>query len=1250
MKYGELVQFDPIESVVVLRDADRAGAAQRLVSTYVISAQMAERLNEIVFPHLQYDEPHDNKGLMIVGNYGTGKSHLMSMISAVAENADLLPYLRDASVQEAAAPIAGRFKVFRTEIGGTQMSLRGILTAVLEENLANIGVSYTFPPEDQIVNNKRHLEDMMAKFHAVYPDHGLLLVVDELLDYLKSRRDQELILDLNVLREIGEVCKDLRFRFLAGLQEAIFDSYQFAHVAESLNRVKDRFEQIRIARNDVKFVIAERLLKKSADQQAWIRGYLTPFARFYGHMNEQMDEYVRLFPVHPDFLDIFERVTVVEKREALRTISQTMRRLLDAPVPEEHPGLIAYDQYWERLRSNPAFRAVPDIREVIDVSQTLRGRIEQTFTRPAYKPMALRIVDALSVHRLTHGDIHAKLGATPEELRDTLCLYQPGIGDLGGDPADDLLSQVDTVLREIHRTVNGQFLSINADNRQVYLDLKKIDDYDALIDNRAETLDDYVLDRYYYAALQRLLELTDQTYVTNYKVWQTEVPWIERKAARQGYLFFGAPNERSTAVPQRDFYLYFLQPFAPPVFKDTKEGDELFFRLTQVDDALRKALRRYAAAIDLAGTASGTAKANYQQIAAKILPDVQRWLAEHFHTAFEVTYQGRTRPLLEWVKGKVSPSGGLRTNVRDLVNQVASTCLANRFAESAPEYPTFTTLITGENRRQAAQEALRGLAPTTASGRTRQAAEVLDALELLDGARVDPTRSRYATHIMAALQKKGAGQVLNRSEVIASDHGVEYMAPGSMRLEPEWVTVLLAALVYAGTVVVAVPGQKYDAGNVGQMVLRPVDELASFKHLEHPKSANIPALQALFELVGLAPGQAQKVANGDDGAVQALQAQATALVERLARADHAIQGGIPLWGKALLGEAEIGGLRTRMAGTKRLLESLQAYNSAGKMKNLQATVAEIQAAADGLAALAGVEQMQALAGELGDLSAYLIAAEATLPPEHAWVTMAQNARTTLLAAAGDPAQRSTPAFRMQARQQMQQLKSSYIQSYLQLHGRARLGAAEDKRKQALMRDARLAQLRALAGVELLPRAQLTDFQDRLAGLTPCFQVNEHDLQSATTCPHCAYRPAAGDAHLPAAPVRLDRLDAELAALVQTWTRALLDNLGDPTVQESIALLGDAQKQAQIRSFIDAGELPEPVDAAFVQALSEVLGGLEKVEISLAELGAVLSDGGAPATLDDLRRRMDSYLSKLASGKSKPERIRVIILSPGSQDS
>ncbi|MFH1861424.1 MAG: DUF6079 family protein, partial [bacterium] len=418
MKYGDLIHFEPIESVIQLRDADEKDAARRLIETYVISEEMAERLVRLVIPQLQFEQPTDNKGLLVVGNYGTGKSHLMSVISVLAENPDLAANLGNKSVADAAGRIGGRFKVVRTEIGATTMSLRDILVAELEEHLAAMGVGYSFATADKVSNNKRSFEKMMTEFHKQFPDHGLLLVVDELLDYLRTRKDQELILDLNFLREIGEVCKDLRFRFMAGVQEAIFDSPRFSFVADSIRRVKDRFEQILIARKDVKFVVAERLLKKTGEQQAKIREYLMPFGKFYGHMNERMDEFVRLFPVHPDYIDTFERVTAVEKREVLKTLSLAMKKVLNNKIPEDQPGLISYDTYWTILRENPSFRAVTDIKAVIDCSQVLESRIQNAFTRPAYKPMALRLIHALSVHRLTTGDIYAPLGATAGELRD----------------------------------------------------------------------------------------------------------------------------------------------------------------------------------------------------------------------------------------------------------------------------------------------------------------------------------------------------------------------------------------------------------------------------------------------------------------------------------------------------------------------------------------------------------------------------------------------------------------------------------------------------------------------------------------------------------------------------------------------------------------------------------------------------------------------------------------------------------------
>jgi len=707
MKYNDVIQFEPIESVVQLRVADEASAAKTLVRTYVISEEMAEKLNNLVFSQLQFEQPTDNKGLLVVGNYGTGKSHLMSVISAIAENESLVNELNNKAVSDAAVKISGKFKVVRTEIGAITMSLRDILIAELEEHLAAIGINYSFPAADKVTNNKRSFEEMMTAFHEEYPDHGLLLVVDELLDYLRTRKDHELILDLNFLREIGEVCKDLRFRFIAGIQEAIFDSPRFSFVADSIRRVKDRFEQILIARKDVKFVVAERLLKKSVDQQVKIREYLSPFAKYYSRMNERMDEFVRLFPVHPDYIDTFERVTAVEKREVLKTLSLAMKKLLNQEIPSGHPGVIAYDGYWITLRENPSFRAVPDIKSVIDCSQVLESRIQQAFTRPSYKPMAVQLIHALSVHRLTTGDIYSPLGATAEELRDGLCLYQPGIEEMGGDPADDLLSHVETVLREIHKTVSGQFISANPDNRQYYLDLKKTDDFDALIEKRAESLDPTHLDRYYYEALRRVMECTDQTYVTGYKIWQHELEWLDHKAARQGYLFFGAPNERSTAVPPRDFYVYFIQPNDPPHYKDEKKPDEIFLKLSNTDEEFRKALCNYAAALDLASTSSGHAKSTYESKASNFLRDLVQWLQKHMATAFEVTYQGRTKSITEWAKGKplrdlTGISSYERINFRDLVNTISGLCLGTQFQDQSPEYPFFSVLITGANRAQAA--------------------------------------------------------------------------------------------------------------------------------------------------------------------------------------------------------------------------------------------------------------------------------------------------------------------------------------------------------------------------------------------------------------------------------------------------------------------------------------------------------------------------------------------------------------------
>lgn len=1228
MKYSELIQFEPIESVVQLREADSAKAARRLVETFVISDHLAEVLGELVFPQLQFSQPADNKGIFVVGNYGTGKSHLMAVISAIAEHAELASCLTNPKVATGAADISGRFEVIRAEIGSTTMSLRDIICSVLEDGLSGIGVTYEFPATSDRHENKSAFQEMMAAFQAVHPDRGLILVVDELLDYLRSRADQALSLDLSFLRELGEVCKGTRFRFVAGVQESLFDNPRFQFVADTLRRVKDRFEQVRIARDDVAFVVAERLLKKSARQQALIREHLQQFASLYGSMNEKMEEFVRLFPVHPAYLDTFERVYIAEKREILKTLSTSIRRVIDQDVPSNDTGLIAYDSYWAVLRDNPSFRSDPAIKEVIDRSGVLDARIQQAFTRPQYKPAAIRIVHALSVHRLTTADIYAPLGATAEELRDNLCLMLP----VPEKDAAFLRTLVETVLKEILRTVSGQFLSFNKENGQYFLDLKKDVDFDSLIEKRAETLGDPQLDRYYFDALRRVvLEDPDApAYVPGYRIWEHETEWRERRAGRSGYLFFGAPNERSTAQPTRDFYLYFLQPFDSPYFKDEKKADEVFFNLKERDDTFDRTLRLYAGAREQAAAASGSNKKIYEDKASDHLRTLTAWLREHMPTSVEVVHQGRSKTLLEVVRGKLPTNA----TVRDYVNTAGAALLAPHFADSSPEYPIFSVLVTRQNRGQAAQEALRWIAGGVKS---KQGTAILDALELLDGETLKPRNSRYGKYVLEALSQKGQGQVLNRSELIAPEAGVDYWT--KFRMEPEFLSVVLAALVHSGDIVLSLAGKKVDAAGIDQFAKVGIADVTEFKHIDRPRDLPLGPLQDLCELLDVPKGLIVNPANRDDG-VAKIQHRAGELLGRVVAAQARVPELI-FWNRAVLSEQEQRDWKERLGSLKMFLESLQPFNTAGRLKNFPYDSASVLGQGTAIVLSHQVDELAGLLQQTHPLTSYLGKAEAVLDAGHSWQDAVRTARANLMAKIASPKERSGADFKRLLTQTLGDVKAKYQDAYLSAHERARLGANDDKRKAILAKDSRLAQLQRIAGVEMMPTPQLRDFENKLFSLKTCFQLGRPDLESDPICPHCGFRPAEEPEGVLGAKKMLTDLDELLDSLVRGWTETLRTNLEDPIVASNIKLISDTAGKRELQGFLKNKELPDPVSPALVKALQEVFSGLQPVSFSSADLQAALSDGGMPCTVAGLRERFDRYVASLTKGKDA-SKVRILI--------
>ncbi len=1252
MHYRDLVQFEPIESVVQLSTANDKQAAAALVQSYVISERMADQLGNLVFPQLRIDRPVDNKGVLIVGNYGTGKSHLMSFISALAEHADLVEGVRSPTVRAAAAPVAGRFHVVRAEIGSVERPMRDIVLDVLEQFFARVGTPYTFPPSSQITNNKGPLIEAMAGFSARYPNMGVLFVLDEMLDYLRTREERALILDLGFLRELGEITASTPFRFIGGLQETLFDNPRFAFVAEQLRRVRDRFEQVRIAREDIAYVVAERLLAKSDAQLAQITEHLRRFTSLYPMLAERLSEFARLFPIHPAYIDTFERVYIAEKREVLRTFSTAIRTVLDKDVPTEQTGLISYDHYWNQLRENPSLRTLPGVADVVEKSNVLESRVKNAYTRKPLQPMAVRIVHALSVHRLTTSDIHAPLGVTAEELRDQLCLWtlMPEMD------ASFLADTVQVALREIIRTVSGQYISYNSDNGQYYLNLKKTIDFDAKIADRGNFMDERDLNRYFYDALQRLLNITTSVHVTGFRIWRYELPWDEKRVTRPGYLFFGAPNDRSTAQPPRDFYLYLLPPFGGRKERYDSSRDEVILEMHGLGSDVETMVRSYAGAQAMV-VESPDHRASYEDKANQHLRALMDWLRQNITTHLRVTNQGVTKSVPEILaKSRSSAS----RDPEELIRVLASTLLAPAFAERYPEYPAFTRLtqpITEAGRSQNAGDAARFLA---GRGRTNMSIAVLDGLKLIDGEeRIKPLLSPYARYFLDLLLQRGETQVVNQGEVIEQiAGGIEpVFKDRHFQLELEWIAVVLLALVYDGQITLSLGGDEklLDASTIERAAAQSVETLADFRFYRRPKSLPLPVWTQIFDAFGLQSALVRAEDTRDE-AVSQLRERVLAELKDVVRWQSQVQTGLTLWNQPVftdrftyqvqagqivdadLPAVQLGqtALIPYLRKTKEFLEQLSRFDKPGKLRNLTMTTSEADLAlSDRLITLRTRDLLDMLA-QLQPTTGYLSEAGAILPEAHSWVKKAAEARDVLLRDIRLLGRGEQAFDLMSWRRRLELLRKEYVQVYSELHTTYVLGPADDDRRGHLLRDARAEQLRALSKVDILNAHDLDRWERAVRAIPACREFHEQMLAESPTC-RCGFRPTQIDL-VPAAQ-RLAVLEQQLDTMLTQWHAALRQNLQSETAQQSIAAMTTAERRPVTAYLEHTDPATRPLPQGFVKAANQALRGLRTVTLHAGQLATALQDGGMPCTVDELCERFECYLrAALTSGDPRNTRL------------
>ncbi len=756
MKYSDLIQFDPIDEIIKFGQLDSEDYRAKLVKNFVCSQTFENYIIPQICSKLDLNATTETKGIQIVGNYGTGKSHLMSLFSIIAENSDYLPMVQSEKAREWLKTIAGKYMVYRFELGNSQ-ELWEVITYKIDSALQAWGVDYSISDDTSPRSYSEKLELMMDAFEEKYPDKGFMLVVDEMLAYLKGRSEpSKLNRDLQVLQALGQMSDRTHFRMVFGVQELIYRSPEFQFAKDMLGRVNERYVDLTIQKEDVQFIVQQRLLQKDEHQKAKIRQHLSQFTGMFPHMNNNLETYVNLFPVHPTYFENFSLIRIGKsQREVLKTLSRKFSTIMNDEVPADRPGLICYDSYWQDMQSNVDLKADPDVLKVSTVTELIDQKIEENFTKglAPKKPLAHRIVSAAAI-KILQSELSHQNGVSAETLANDLCYIDPTCENF-----DELVDLAFTrVLNSIVSATIGQYFE-KGENNEYHLRIEGGVNYEQKVKDYASQMGDSQKDEYFYMFLAEILPVEGETYRTNFHIWAHNIEWLSHKCNRAGYIFMGNPNNRSTTHPQQHFYIYFMPIFDAAAKAHSCDKDSVYFLMDDLSDELKQKIVLYGSALSQEGSASSDEKPRYKQLRDKYFKEARALFNTEFLSKTIVEYLGERHPLQ-------GMPGAQNESKIDSVSTVTSYIMESQFEAENPHYPKFTALpqpLTKENRDNMLRSARAKIAKPTDMNRNAEA--ILMGLGLWENGRLSTEHSEYARSIKSKLEAKG-GQVLNRDEIL----------------------------------------------------------------------------------------------------------------------------------------------------------------------------------------------------------------------------------------------------------------------------------------------------------------------------------------------------------------------------------------------------------------------------------------------------------------------------------------------------
>ncbi len=183
---------------------------------------------------------------------------------------------------------------------------------------------------------------------------GMVLLLDELSEFLRAKQGPALTEDLRFLQFLGEWAQSRPVVVVAALQESI---EEVANVSQrELARIRDRYRpSLALSMRHVEDLVRGRLVRLRPGAEHWVRRAHEELSGSFPATPVSFEAFSRCYPLHPETLSVLEglRFLLSQQRGVVDFVCTGLRAALDRPCTELVTPDQVYDHFSSRLHERP---------------------------------------------------------------------------------------------------------------------------------------------------------------------------------------------------------------------------------------------------------------------------------------------------------------------------------------------------------------------------------------------------------------------------------------------------------------------------------------------------------------------------------------------------------------------------------------------------------------------------------------------------------------------------------------------------------------------------------------------------------------------------------------------------------------------------------------------------------------------------------------------------------------------------------